>query len=300
MSSSRASKEFSSQDQQARKIANLARVRENQRRCRARRKAYITELEEKIKQCQSQSSSCNEGADTDRDESGNNLVERENRMLRALLRLVGVEDGLQELVLRTDEGVLIRAEQTAQRSDSKLSANARHRDEYETEQCLQAPPSEDNVTTPSPLDSSFWNLPQEVFDHLQAFQVEQSINNFNNNSILVQPLPSPSFVPTVASPSACCPGFACGPDQTNQVSGNDNSHLQTKLENDVNRLKEILSIASQRTILCTEAYDLMRQFGHNRYDHNDLLVKLQCGEGPLDCQVSNKDLIKILVDMAEI
>lgn len=66
---------------------NLARIRENQRRSRARRKEYLSELEDKWRQCEQTGVEA-----TAEVQSAARLVLDENKRLRALLRLKGVSD----------------------------------------------------------------------------------------------------------------------------------------------------------------------------------------------------------------
>jgi hypothetical protein len=69
------------------KSANLARIRDNQRRSRARRKDYLKELEERYRNCEQIGVS----ASTQIQAAARGVVE-ENRRLRSLLKAYGVSD----------------------------------------------------------------------------------------------------------------------------------------------------------------------------------------------------------------
>jgi len=76
--------------------ANLARIRDNQRRSRARRKEYLQELESRLRQCELQ------GVEASSEiQSAARRVAEENKKLRALLAQHGVRDESIEVYLQT-------------------------------------------------------------------------------------------------------------------------------------------------------------------------------------------------------
>ncbi|KAK0119754.1 hypothetical protein ONS95_011188 [Cadophora gregata] len=75
--------------------ANLARIRDNQRRSRARRKEYLQELESRLRQCELQ------GVEASSEiQSAARRVAEENKKLRALLAQHGVRDESIEVYLQ--------------------------------------------------------------------------------------------------------------------------------------------------------------------------------------------------------
>jgi len=76
--------------------ANLARIRDNQRRSRARRKEYLQELESKLRQCELQGVEASSEIQT-----AARKVAEENKKLRALLSQQGVRDESIETYLQT-------------------------------------------------------------------------------------------------------------------------------------------------------------------------------------------------------
>ncbi|KAL5329950.1 hypothetical protein ACEPPN_003470 [Leptodophora sp. 'Broadleaf-Isolate-01'] len=76
--------------------ANLARIRDNQRRSRARRKEYLQELESKLRQCELQGVEASSEIQT-----AARRVAEENKKLRALLSQQGVRDEAIETYLHT-------------------------------------------------------------------------------------------------------------------------------------------------------------------------------------------------------
>ncbi|PVH82097.1 hypothetical protein DL98DRAFT_147171 [Cadophora sp. DSE1049] len=76
--------------------ANLARIRDNQRRSRARRKEYLQELESRLRQCELQGVEASSEIQT-----AARRVAEENKKLRALLAQHGVTDESIEVYLQT-------------------------------------------------------------------------------------------------------------------------------------------------------------------------------------------------------
>ena len=74
-------------DDEQKRTANLARIRDNQRRSRARRKEYLSELEVKYRNCEET------GAEASREiQQAARRVLNENKRLRELLRQQGLSD----------------------------------------------------------------------------------------------------------------------------------------------------------------------------------------------------------------
>lgn len=83
------------------KAANLARIRDNQRRSRARRKEYLQELEAKLRQCEQM------GVEASAEIQGAaRKVLEENRRLRAMLRTRGVPEAEIAAALGFDDRTL--------------------------------------------------------------------------------------------------------------------------------------------------------------------------------------------------
>lgn len=84
----------------AQEKANLARIRDNQRRSRARRKGYLQELEARLRQCELQ------GIEASAEiQLAARKVANENKRLRSLLAQHGVGDDTVEAYIHTDERV---------------------------------------------------------------------------------------------------------------------------------------------------------------------------------------------------
>lgn len=89
--------------------SDLARIRENQRRSRARKKEYVNEIESKVRKCEDQ------GVEASLDlQAAARRVLEENLKLRALLRLHGVPDEVIEEYLRNDNDSPDRGKEIAQ------------------------------------------------------------------------------------------------------------------------------------------------------------------------------------------
>ncbi|KAF2395686.1 hypothetical protein EJ06DRAFT_552217 [Trichodelitschia bisporula] len=77
--------------------ANLARIRDNQRRSRARRKEYLASLEAKYREC----TSAGITASAEMQAAARRVLD-ENARLKALLRRKGVSEGELESAVRSD------------------------------------------------------------------------------------------------------------------------------------------------------------------------------------------------------
>ena len=82
--------------------SNLIRVRNNQRRSRARRREYVAELERKVQQCNTNGVQPCTPSVVPRDTILR--LEEENRKLRELLAIAGVEQTLVDIHLNTGSG----------------------------------------------------------------------------------------------------------------------------------------------------------------------------------------------------
>ncbi|KAK5138895.1 hypothetical protein LTR04_004076, partial [Oleoguttula sp. CCFEE 6159] len=78
--------------------SNLARIRDNQRRSRARRKEYLQELENKYRHCEA----VGVEASTEIQAAARRVLE-ENRRLRGLLRIKGVGENEIEMAVAAND-----------------------------------------------------------------------------------------------------------------------------------------------------------------------------------------------------
>lgn len=118
--------------------SNLARIRENQRRSRARRKEYLHSLEQRLRQCELQGIE----ASTEIQQAAREVVE-ENKKLRALLNRYGVGNDNITSYLQTGVVPLPNGSDGPTKSQSNLIGS-----QTQSLECLLAP------RRPSCLDSN--------------------------------------------------------------------------------------------------------------------------------------------------
>jgi hypothetical protein len=101
--------------------ANLARIRDNQRRSRARRKEYLQELEARLRQCELQGIE----ASSEIQQAARRVAD-ENKKLRGLLAQHGVRDDSIKALLQSSEMNTMMGEQFDNGSSSGAVQNLEH------------------------------------------------------------------------------------------------------------------------------------------------------------------------------
>jgi len=267
--------------------SNLIRVRNNQRRSRARRREYVAELERKVHECNTQGLS----ACTPRIVPQDTIVrlENENRKLRELLALAGVEQDLVDRHLAAEGGVpevadtanpLQISPETAQESLVSLENGNLSMSPFVLmlRKSATIKPTADEASVPNGSDEtraeSFLQLPADDFDIL--FEPFQSIDSSE-----------PSYVPQSVSESSL------------PFEYDASSSLQ-----EVNPLcsAEFLlpssSQSSAGTTLCSVAYQMVREHNQRGIDMIEIGILLWNGfvkgEGDGGCKVENELLSSVL------
>ena len=269
--------------------ANLIRVRNNQRRSRARRREYVADLERKLQHCKAKGppACMREVVPHDTIQK----LEGENRKLRELLDLVGVKQAL------VDAHVGAAAEVEGNNDPGRNSVTAASGDMDSVGDCLlEVEPLSDTIygvagvsksteglagqyDSEDLLAETFLELPNDEFD----FSFDQA-NSLFDPSLMPQlfdelslpianhtPQPRSSSCPLSAVPPPCCP---------------DESHLPPS-----NRLESEMT-------LCSVAYDMIRQHNKRGVDMIDIGIRLWNGfvkgEGDSGCKVENDLLYSVL------
>ncbi|KAK9463603.1 uncharacterized protein V1516DRAFT_668236 [Lipomyces oligophaga] len=94
---------------------HLARIRENQRRSRARKREYVSDLETKIKSCQEEGLQLN----VQIQRTARRIVE-ENKKLRELLSRVGVDEWAVEQYLKSNSGAEFQSYLSRRQQDEEI------------------------------------------------------------------------------------------------------------------------------------------------------------------------------------
>lgn len=238
--------------------SNLIRVRNNQRRSRARRREYVAELERKLHECQAQGlEPCTpDGAPQDTIRR----LEEENRKLRELLALSGVQQASVDTHLAVEGGL----PKEAADGDNPL-------------QMLPEPVADEASildASEEMLAESSLQLPEDAFG--MFFEPLQSTPYFDPSfippSFSPHPLPFPHELPL--SPQGIkppCPTESLLPTSCLPNSG---------------------------TTLCSVAYELVREQNKRAVDMIEIGIRLWNGflkgEGAGGCRVDNELLASVL------
>ncbi|PVH81147.1 hypothetical protein DL98DRAFT_531600 [Cadophora sp. DSE1049] len=262
--------------------ANLIRVRNNQRRSRARRREYVAELERKIHECEA------EGVPTRSivPEDTIRRLQDENRKLRELLQQAGVEQSTVEQHLMDHDDNIPR-ETVGTVADIAAASTRLQLPTWtpvlgdagmpEVTGFLQAATATLPDYTDELLADSFLNMPGDDIpgeDLGLFFDTTQEAPAFEEPTM--PPEPSPSALctaPTSTTPSDA-PKFFCSESSLSNTSQCD-----------------------AETTLCSEAYEMLRQHNKKGVDMIEIGIRLWNGFTKGDergCKVENKLLFSVL------
>ncbi|KAH8706903.1 hypothetical protein GQ44DRAFT_777725 [Phaeosphaeriaceae sp. PMI808] len=264
------------------KAVDLERVRNNQRRCRARQKEYITELEDKIRQYESASSQ------SSTDPRLKQLV-RENESLKRLLQSLGLDNDFLKAYSKAAQiapdlsRVQLGDESSSQAkacSSSSLSLDILQPD-------LTPTVTRELQTEYAPILSSA-DAEAPIQDALQFFesltQVDAVLSwepfDFPNTS-------TPALEPLQSDIQA---------ESLVQLTGDT---LRTEAFSNTIPAEDV----SDTTTLCSSAFSLVLKNNPKGYSAADLDLKLRvgyrCGATPSEgCRVDNKILFNVLAEIS--
>ncbi|KAF2009469.1 hypothetical protein BU24DRAFT_467844 [Aaosphaeria arxii CBS 175.79] len=263
------------------KAINLERIRNNQRRCRARQKEYIAELEDKIRQYET----ANSQSSTD---PRLQLLSRENESLKRLLQSLGLGNDFIKAYSKAAQiasdipwaqaGNETLCEPKAYSSSSldlemlqsELTLPATHERQIAHEHVLPSGDSEASIDALQHFESS------------TQVDVAQSWEPFdfpNTSSSVWESLPTDIEV-------------ADSIQSTMNTLGAEASSLVISTED-----------ISNTTTLCSSAFSLVLKNNLKGYSIADLDLKLRvgykfCALSPQHCRIDNKILISVLAEIS--
>ncbi|KFY31398.1 hypothetical protein V493_01149 [Pseudogymnoascus sp. VKM F-4281 (FW-2241)] len=241
------------------KSATLARVRDNQRRCRARKREYVVELEQKIRDLQAA------GAQANIEDYQNTVqrLEAENKRLRVLLNQAGFSQSQVEAQLQEGHNP----------GDWEGSLN-----HIEKQGPLYTGDNVNEYTEAAPHEAPTGLLPDtydiETFDDLLNISLEIPEEEFNfdlsnstlSTSAVGTPVVSQILQGTLPFPYVSLPSgnqAAC-PESASPLIASDPWHL-------------ISTKSDSATTLCSVAYDLVRQHNKKGVDMMEICIRLWNG-----------------------
>ncbi|KAH7384943.1 hypothetical protein BKA64DRAFT_153787 [Cadophora sp. MPI-SDFR-AT-0126] len=258
--------------------ANLIRVRNNQRRSRARRREYVAELERKIHECEA-------GGVPTRSRVLEDMVRRlqdENKKLRDLLQQAGVEQDTVERHLKESGGIMPQQNVGEVATSAGLQLPAwtpvvSDAGVPEGTDLLQAATAPLPDFTDEMLAKSFLNLPGDDIpgeDLELVFDTTQEAPAFDYPGMPLEPSPSAMCTAPSASIPTEPPMFFCSQSSLPSTSQCDTG-----------------------TTLCSEAYEMLRQHNKKGIDMIEIGIRLWNGFTKGDergCKVDNKLLFSVL------
>ncbi|KFY45041.1 hypothetical protein V494_01170 [Pseudogymnoascus sp. VKM F-4513 (FW-928)] len=237
----------------------LARVRDNQRRCRARKQEYVVELEQKIRDLQA----AGDQANIEKYQNTVQRLEAENKRLRVLLNLAWFSESQVEAQLQEGHNA------------GYLEGSLNH---IEKQGPLYTGNNVNEYTEAAPHEAPTGLLPDrydiETFDDLLNISLELPEEEFNfdlsnstlGTSAVGTPVASQIFDGNVPFPYVSLLSdnqVACPPSASPLITG-DLGHLNAaKSDSD--------------TTLCSVAYDLVRQHNKKGVDMMEICIRLWNG-----------------------
>ncbi|KAH6717116.1 hypothetical protein BKA61DRAFT_573176 [Leptodontidium sp. MPI-SDFR-AT-0119] len=266
--------------------ANLIRVRNNQRRSRARRREYVAELERKIQECEAN------GAPTRSivPEETLRRLQEENKKLRELLQQAGVEQSAVDRYINGHDS------NTVQNTSGIVPDDVAHSAELHLPAwdplIFDAGPSEETDPLPAVLTTgletmdvlladTFLNLPGDGFP-------SDEFGLFYDGIQEAPAFETPTMPQDVPEPSQC----------TTSISTSSSSVPADALSTFCNgsSLPSISQCDTEST-LCSEAYEMLRQHNKKGVDMIEIGIRLWNGFTKGDgngCKVENKLLFSVL------
>ena len=273
---------------------NLQRVRENQQRSRDKKRAYVTELEEKVRQLTEElkSRAPDEGQDKQFDR-----VVVENDARRSMLRALDIDDAAQQQFVDAyvkrkskDVGATPASPSTAEETWTLRSDHDIQEPGSGTVVPLSLP-RDATVDLPVDLSSTQMNpitspLSREITMGKQHSLLTPGNQDLWPGTFTLSPTSGsmlPSSLPTSLSALSPTDGPSCGcslPDKTLQIS----------------------AVASGDTTACSVAFSMLLQNNHRGYTTSDMDARLRVGyrrdvmgEG---CSVANTVLFQLLSEIS--
>ncbi|OAL53466.1 hypothetical protein IQ07DRAFT_361496 [Pyrenochaeta sp. DS3sAY3a] len=264
------------------KTANLERIRNNQRRCRARQKEYIAELEDKIRQYESG------GSTSSTDPKLQHFI-RENESLKRILQSLGLG---KEFLKAYGKAAQIAPDISRAQLGSDIPS--------QTKECSSSAPSVD-ILQPN-LTPTITREPQtEQEPALSTMDVEaQFEDDYQLFEGLIQVDTVPSWEPFgFLNTSTSALESLQADDQTESLIQMIGDTMRTESFGNTTTAEDI----SDTTTLCSSAFSLVLKNNLKGYSAADLDLKLRmgyrCGATPSEgCRVDNKILISVLAEIS--
>ncbi|KAI1304449.1 hypothetical protein F5Y03DRAFT_357323 [Xylaria venustula] len=266
------------------KAAELERTRNNQRRSRARRKEYITELEEKIRRYETLATQ------NVPDETIHSVI-RENIALKRLLHSMGLGDDFVTSYMTASKMAIEMSKNT---TGSELHPRLDNENRCGTRQCSTSKTVLEDTVNSLAMGLQALDPPAAVLSFNPADsavsvpQGQTTPYQFLESTPLEDPLEFSSYMNNAAT-TLKLSELSVDPPNTAQMYD-----LQVFVE-DAERVKE-------DTTLCSVAFSLIMLINRKDYDAANLDLKLRAGyrygQGTVEtCRIDNSILLRVLTEI---
>jgi len=260
------------------KAASLERIRNNQRRCRARQKEYIQGLEDKIRRYESDAF----------DSTTNQKLEKlviENESLKGLLRSLGLHDDF-----------IVAYGNAAQIAQNFSQTTHRIEHSPQARRCSSRALSP-NILQPHLVQNSFCNSRAQCTSDPPSSDVADARRDPSGLGTTDSPLSRE--LPDLVSAPTCASLVAPMEVQAESFSHATMEALLAQAFGDVLTAE----VVSDTTSLCSWAFSLLLKNNSKGYSAADLDLKLRIGyrhgatptEG---CRIDNKTLLEVLAEVS--
>ncbi|OJJ47627.1 hypothetical protein ASPZODRAFT_131173 [Penicilliopsis zonata CBS 506.65] len=267
-------------ESEQKKLERLARVRDNQRKSRARKQEYVRELEQKV-------AACNEDARLKdvQHRIAVQALEGENRRLRQLIAYLGVHPAAVEEYVRTSDNPVankkVAIPAAASRCDAGSSCESSSASACKTQQQQQQQQLDPCLQSEVPTG----RLEQGV----QLNSTRDSTNGSTSDMM------SPNTRQTSISEVSGTPPMTVTPDE--EICGCCNDPLDDTWPS--------VEAGDLNTTLCSVAGELLRQYNIKGMDVCEIREKLWAGfrKGTIPgqgCRVENQLLFQVLDEMSNL
>ncbi|KAH8688901.1 hypothetical protein GQ44DRAFT_765631 [Phaeosphaeriaceae sp. PMI808] len=270
---------------------DLERVRNNQRRCRARQKEYITELEDKIRQYESASSQ------SSTDPRLKQLV-RENESLKRLLQSLGLDN---DFLKAYSKAAQIAPDLSRVQLGDESSSQAKACSSSSLSLDILQSCSDSNLDKPDLTPTVTRELQTEYAPILSSADAEAPIQDalqFFESLTQVDAVLSwePFDFPNTSTPALEPLQSDIQAESLVQLTGDT---LRTEAFSNTIPAEDV----SDTTTLCSSAFSLVLKNNPKGYSAADLDLKLRvgyrCGATPSEgCRVDNKILFNVLAEIS--
>ncbi|KAK9371666.1 uncharacterized protein V1513DRAFT_428324 [Lipomyces chichibuensis] len=285
------------------KADDLARVRDNQRRCRARRREYVAELERKVKDFEASRMQPNNAADL----LSEGVFMRENEILRMLLKSLGLDEQFQAMYMNAELAAskISLAIQGQDSTAHQLPGLMPESPQYGVTYDSIISGFSQGQTTDSQLYSNLTDSVNEwLYDEKLGLSLESGIGSSTlSQSSSILNLDVPIEATAVSFPLAASGAADTACPQCPQNCLDSTSEHSTFSSHSIFETAAIDASSGETSIPCSTACTMIVHHNRKGYSQMELDIRLRRGfrkgHTPSDgCRVDSKVLFTVLAEIS--